>query len=305
MVSEKEEGYQSHHPVPECVHFSFLARCNMSCPFCYSPFDGKESGCELWKRIIDRILSWEPRAITFSGGDPLNYDAFRTLLKFLRRDRGFASFVQVDTNGLGVKREDIDLLAHTVDLVGLPIDGDTASVHDSLRSYEGHFAVVLKLLDLLRIAHVPVKINTVVTAKNLKDLHRIADLLSRYSVAVWSMYEFWPIGPSSASRNFYAYEVSHPEFLNVCQDIATQCDFTDVEIGTVDSRKGSYFFTSHTGRVFTVERKSPERYFEVGSIFDPRVLSRWAKQADTRQVAERAKQRMDTVKTKSGPSLSP
>lgn len=91
------------------VSFNFLAKCNMQCEYCYIPFGGTETDPALWLAIVDRLHSVGVRSVTFGGGDPFKYRGFRELLT---QSRSLFEFIQVDTNGYGLRDADVALLSH-------------------------------------------------------------------------------------------------------------------------------------------------------------------------------------------------
>jgi len=272
--------------VPYRASFNFLTHCNMDCPFCYCPFDGTRSNLATWRRVVDRLNELGVKAITFGGGDPFIYDDFRELLTYVRNNLKGIGFVQVDTNGLRLREEDYELLSRTIDLLGLPLDGASELIHARMRARSGHFTSVLAGIRSARKAGVPVKINTVVSRMNQADIAGMIDLLRGEGIARWSLYEFWPLD-QSRSATAEGHSIQHEEFLRTVEQVVSTCDFTIVEVGTIDSRAGAYFFVSDAGRAYALLGGGRTMYVELGSVFDADILVRWGPHALPRQVAAR------------------
>jgi MoaA/NifB/PqqE/SkfB family radical SAM enzyme len=275
---------------PARVSFNFLVKCNMTCAYCYCPFSGIEVDRHVCRRIIDRLADWRVESVTFGGGDPLMYgDDFVELLTYTRM-RIPGVFLQVDTNGIGVTRPLIEALAGNVDLIGLPLDGPNAEIHRQMRGSPSHFDLVS---DLARTVSKMsrLKINTVVGRPNVDHLIELGTLLREMAIHRWSLYEFWPLG-SSGTSNAARYTLSPKEFNGAIEDLMRHHRDLPFEIGSVDARWHSYFFVSHTGDTYTVDRANRSEYRLLGSILDDEVLTRWHEHADLEAGKRRYRLRM-------------
>jgi MoaA/NifB/PqqE/SkfB family radical SAM enzyme len=200
------------------------------------------------------------------------YSDFPELLIFSKRDMVF-SFIQVDTNGLCLRKPHYQSLLRGCDLLGVPLDGGTREMNDRLRGREGHFMIVLGLLEDLGQLHLPLKVNTVVCRENIRDLLNLEIILGKYPIKLWSLYEFWGIGP--AADHVARFSIPTADFLDAVQAIAARARSLNVEIGAVSERRQSYFFVSHSGRAYTVDRTDSSKYFSLGSVFDADILEKW------------------------------
>lgn len=201
----------------ERVSFNFLNSCNMRCAFCYLPFDGLESDISHWKRVLRRLVELGTHSITFGGGDPFKYPDFMDVLRFVRTDLPEISFVTLDTNGIGLRRELFRELPSLVDVLGLPVDGFTEKTHGSMRSSKAHLARVLHLVDALH-ERMPLKINTVISRRNIGEIGDIGQLLSNFKISWWSLYEFWALG-DAALDNEDDFSLPRDAFRNVSDAI--------------------------------------------------------------------------------------
>ena len=267
----------------------------MACNFCYVPFDGREESEQTARRVIDRIAQWEVRNITFGGGDPLMYPYFCNLLGYTRMKLGKDTLVQVDTNGLQLHSAHIDEFAKSVDIVGLPLETTSKYVAGAMRRYPKHPAIVLGLLENLTRRNIAVKINTVVTRENLEGLISLGKALSPYRVQLWSLYQFWPIGPSDAS-DCADKIVEDQEFLDAVDRLRRIYPEMQMEIGLVAERSPGYFFVTQTGRSYTVASGVTDQYAELGSIFDNSVTNNWLRHSNPTMNAERAYSRERLVR---------
>jgi MoaA/NifB/PqqE/SkfB family radical SAM enzyme len=199
------------------------------------------------------------------------YPEFRDLLSYTA-DRKF--FVHVDTNALEMKESDFAGNRLKMNLLGLPLDGSNAFVHGLMRDHSKHFSCVIKAIKSANHHNIPIKINTVVSKKNIDDLERMLPLLRDYRISRWSLYEFWSLGDAGLV-NSADYAISPNVFLEKALDLKSQCEFAVVEIGAIEARRHSYFFVTQAGRAYTVHPNDVSQYLELGSIFENDVLAKW------------------------------
>lgn len=279
---------------PSRVNFVFSGPCNMSCSFCFSPFKGFDNknptSLASWKLIIDRLKAWNVKNITFSGGDPFASVDFPLLLSYtlglFRRE----IFLQIDTNGIGINSNHYSALSE-VGLVGLPLDGGNSEVHSRVRK-DGHFETIMQLLPDFARHQIPLKINTLVCSKNIKDLTQIGLLLSSFPIKRWSLYEFWPLGPVGLTNQF-EFAIPHSLYQSEVEKVQAEFPKLHVEMGSIESRSQAYFFVNDEGLAFTVNKLNCSEYIFLGSIFGDSIIELWAEHGNPSLVQKRFEYRID------------
>ena len=125
----------------ERIILNFAHRCALSCEWCYVPFGGAPAQVNMISAIVDRIAELGFRFLTIGGGDPFQYSF---LPKILYQAKAASLFVHVDTHAKSMRQLPIirKVLNEAVDLLGLPLDGSVAALHDEMRSAPGHFDIV-------------------------------------------------------------------------------------------------------------------------------------------------------------------
>lgn len=243
----------------------------MRCTYCYVPFDHVKPNPDLPFRILDRLKELRTTTLTVSGANPF---LFEKLAELLSQARKTMEFIHLDTNLLRKNDERVLAIAELVDLLGVPLDGSTAKIHNGVRSTRGHHEVVSRLLPKLVGAGVPVKINTVVTKENCLDLGSLAVFISALGPKMWSIYEFWPIQRGDTSRD--RHQLTHDDFFNHATAALQACTNVTVEVNSVSERAPFYFFVSDLGSVYTTTSSSPNEYVFVGSVFLDATIERWS-----------------------------
>jgi len=237
----------------ERIVLNFDEGCNLSCPFCYTPFTGEPVDFRVVSDVLRECKNLDVKVITFSGGDPFNHPAFRSLL-YTASHLGFE--IHVDTNGISLLQEDYSIIGDTCSLLGLPLDGPTALTHDGLRKAPGHFSLVLHHLRRLEEFPVRLKINTIVSGANLKDVSNIIHLVNQYDVAIWSLYQFMALCAAADREDLFTIEDS--VFAGVVDRISSMKHRFRLEAGNAKKRLKSYLFVSPVGRMYTHDAYSAD-----------------------------------------------
>lgn len=266
-------------PWPFRASFNFTARCNLSCEFCYIPFSNHAVDLAQAKRVVTKLAELGVQSVTFGGGDPLRYKFVAELLAHARKVG--ITHLQIDTNVLGwASKELLGEVADIVDLVGLPLDGPNPNAHAAMRASRRSWTDSVSAAVYLK-GRTGVKINTVVGAPNINSIKDLGVLIGLLSPAIWTLYEFWTIGPV-AHENEQRFALRPGDFadaIGVIQMLLAN-EGTVIENGTVSSRSSSYFLVTDTGLAYTVDRLDSAKYIELGSIFDRDVIRRWISTAD-------------------------
>lgn len=252
------------------VCFNFLSKCNLTCPFCYCPFNGSSIDLGRCKAVVKKVKELGATIVTFAGGDPFAFVGFPNLLEY---SKSLGLELQVDTNGIQLNRGHRDILKATVKILGLPIDGATANTHAQMRLSQRHFGQVMAALDATNGLGLTRKINTVVTAKNCLELLQMQKIVEKSEIDIWSLYQFWRF--DNITKDEGSYILSDQEFMNVVSVITRQATHFRTEVSPVSERKGTYFFVSHEGTAYCNEAANPHEYAFLGSVFDENIMEKW------------------------------
>lgn len=272
--SDVNTSYRNCMQLPEPVSpptravLNFTHRCALNCDWCYVPFESPPARREVVLNVIDRIAALGFSHITLGGGDPFQY-AF--ISDVARKAHGRGLFVHIDTHGKSLlpTQANTKLLAQFVNLVGLPLDGSSADRHDTMRRSRGHFELIRKRIEWLKVHDHRIKINTLVSAQNIGSLIALADLVAEISPSRWSLYQFWPLGP--ANRVSTNHAVDDVAFLTLAHEAAERSASKtgmDVEVVARQSRRSTYPIVDHDGFVFVHSGTSAEFLTPICSVFD-------------------------------------
>lgn len=256
----------------EKVNFSFTNQCNMRCDFCYVPFRSSAIDEAKINRIVSRISELKIKKVVISGGDPFLY---KKLIQLLMQFFESGHAVHLDSNFKNAPLNFLEQLemAKIVPSFGLPLDGSNENFHSLMRGEKKHFQTVCHWISRLVSAGFDVKVNTVVSSKNIDDLWNIEKLLNTLKIKRWSLYQFWPM--ATGLENAEKHSIDIIQFDSIVSDLVSHSDIA-IGGGSIEERKSNYMFVRSDGGVYTVDPANYHLYVELGSIFDANILERWS-----------------------------
>ncbi len=156
-------------------------RCNLSCLHCYSKstLESKDA------LSLDDILSTLPllaksgiKFIIFSGGEPLTRsDIFDITAKC--KELGIVTYLS--TNGLYIKKNNVEKIAASFDYIGISIDG-SENTHDAFRGLKGSYKLSIEAIRLLLQHSDRIGIRFTLTDKTKQDLPFIFELAETMNI---------------------------------------------------------------------------------------------------------------------------
>ncbi len=255
---------------PTRVVLNFSHRCALSCEWCYVLFETVPAQRKVVEGVIDRVASLGFHAITFGGGDPFQYSYVGDLAL---RAKAAGLHVHIDTHGKSLTESQVNtlLVSEIIDLVGLPLDGAGADVHDRMRSAPGHFDMVMKRLRWLSRIGARFKVNTIVSRRNVDSLVDLATHVHGLAPWRWSIYQYMPLGPGARVSATHSLELT--EFQSAVSRVRERLGeqvVSMLEVADKDSRRSTYPIVNHDGSVFVHSKERPDALHFVCSIFDHR-----------------------------------
>jgi len=257
---------------PEIVTFRITSRCNNNCKYCYGPPKNlEELNFQNLKKLFNLFHKNGVKAILLTGGDPLVREDFEEILKDLKKHH---FKIYLDTSGdLFFKYQ--NLIPNHIDVIGLPID----FINKSYRNTD-NFNNVIKILEFLqKLSKRPIiRIGTVATKENIRDIEKIGKLIVNYPVDIWKIYEFIPQN-FNAIKNRSDLEINSEQFNSVTEKIEKDFSkFFKVVISKRKDRTNAYFFVASDGTVFMpVDDGDICREIKIGNVFEKDIIEKWKK----------------------------
>jgi MoaA/NifB/PqqE/SkfB family radical SAM enzyme len=138
--------------------------------------------------------------------------------------------------------------------------------YDKFRESEKLFNKVdLIIRKLEKRVNIPIKINTVVTKLNRKNISEIRDYIMNFkNITRWSLYQFFPL--LVAKKEIGKYQISDYEFDNLMQTLDINNPNLNVEFFKFKDRVHGYLFCDEQGGIYTNSING--NYEKLFSIFD-------------------------------------
>lgn len=257
--------------LPEVITFRITSKCNYNCKYCLSPKKIEELELDSLSKIFELLFKNGAKAIVLTGGEPTIRKDFIEITKEIKKNN---LKIFLDTNGSFFFKYK-KVIDENVEVLGLPMDFSNWSYRD-----KGQMETILKILEYYKNKEEKpiIRIGTVVTKENYKELNKIAELLRNYSIDIWKIYEFLPQN-INAINNKASLQISPEDFEQVTREIKEKfSDFFKITISKRKNRNKAYFFINPDGTVF-MPLDSPDICKEeiIGNIFDEEIVEKWEK----------------------------
>lgn len=173
-LSLSQETAAHSYSKPDLIYFGLFDNCNARCLMCdcwRAP--RSRLGLAHYQHILRAVLSLQPAALRFTGGEPL---LFPQLAELIRETAEAGVRVSVISNGLLLARKVAGLARAGCAEIVLSLDA-CGERHNSIRQTPGLFEHCLAGLAATSEAGLSYGINTVCQARGIDDLPALADLL--------------------------------------------------------------------------------------------------------------------------------
>jgi MoaA/NifB/PqqE/SkfB family radical SAM enzyme/SAM-dependent methyltransferase len=220
--------------------FHLTDACNLSCRHCLfaaSPAKTRSLDPAYLQSAVAQALDLGCRLFSFTGGEPFLYPDFVPFLRELLKNSEVHAAVL--TNGM--------LLDQFLDALGaldrlhlqVSLDGLEES-HDRLRG-RGSYQKLMKNLQALQDADIPVTLSVAVSRENIDDLSRVIDVAAEVGAAsIHLLYHF--VRGKGSREQFIAPDVIFPKLLEAWQ----RADELGLSIDNIETMRSQVFATPGT-----------------------------------------------------------
>lgn len=178
--------------VPAQVYWNMSNKCNFRCKMCpqwnRGMYEEEKEYCgrDEMKRIVDQMQRLGIKNLGISGGEPmLRKDLLFQVLSYANQKGIYTHF---GSNGWLITEEVIK----KYDAIGgghisMSLDG-IGERHDDIRGIKGAYQKVISVLEMykkIKPKHVMLKINTVMSDRNLNQILDIVNLAERYGASIF------------------------------------------------------------------------------------------------------------------------
>ena len=205
MAGSLHHGGSSHHAprdyarTPLNIYWEVTQACALACRHCRAEAVPTPHPMELtfdegvgFLRQIQEFGDPLPQLI-LTGGDPL---ARRDLYDLIDEARTLGIGVSITPAATPALTRDVlvRLKEHSVEGLGLSLDGSTAERHDAIRGVPGTFDRTVQAMRWAQELAMPLQVNTLVAAETARDVPAVYELLKPFGVARWSLFFLISVG---------------------------------------------------------------------------------------------------------------
>ena len=205
MAGSPPHGNSSHSQprdysrTPLNIYWEMTQACALACRHCRATAvpepHPRELGFEEGLGLLNQIVEFGrpfPQLI-LTGGDPLQRRDLFELIDEARRLGIGVSITPAATPAL-TRKVLVRLQEHSVEGLGLSLDGSTAQRHDSIRGVAGTFDRTMQAIRWAQELEMPLQVNTLVAEETAADIPAIYELLKPFAVTRWSLFFLISVG---------------------------------------------------------------------------------------------------------------
>ena len=202
---QRHSGYSrrdfDHSPL--IVFYEVTQACGLACTHCRAcaqtmPHPGELTSAES-RQLIDQMAEF-PRApmLVLTGGDPLERHDIFELIAYAR-----GAGIEVSITPAATARVTRQALTRLRDAgigrLAVSLDGADAATHDAQRGMPGSFDRTMQILAIAADLGISLQVNTTIMPGNYLQVDALAELLSEYRIALWSVFFLVPVGRAAVA----------------------------------------------------------------------------------------------------------
>ena len=264
---------------PSVIHWAITSQCNLNCGFCFAYQGKKDLNTRKSFEVIDRLVPLNIKKLVITGGEPLVRKDIIKIVNYAKK-KGFN--IRIDTNAILLPKYIARL---KVDAIGISLDGPDAATDQEMRNHKSHFKKVI--LSLKKTKNVKVIIHTLATKLNYKKIPEMANLLEKYKVSRWSIFEFCPYARGFQNRK--KYQITPRQFETMKRKIKYK---GVIDFCRIKNRTRAYFFITSDGSIYTQlipNQKNSPKIIRFGGIFLKIIRKNFLKISALRRTKKEAK----------------
>ncbi len=179
----------SRNQSPATCQFELTFACGLHCRHCYTDcynrprYLKKELSTKKVKFILDRLRSNGILWLCFTGGDPLMREDFLELYSYARSS-GF--IITIFTSAYSINGKICSFFKENLPFqIEITLNAAAEGAYEMISQVRGSFKKVMRGIDLILKAGLPLKIKTDVMKSNAGELPKIKDFLKNLGLRFW------------------------------------------------------------------------------------------------------------------------
>lgn len=235
--------------LPSVTTIMVTGVCGLRCPFCFGPVPTTPMlDISEWRNILKFLRIHSVAVLLIGGGEPTAYPQIH---EFLEAARALGFRTSLATSCQSPSR--VGSLLDYLDWIEISLHGSNAALHSQSGLTPHCLDGVFEVLDVLSRRQYPnVKINTVVSHINWRNLEAIAQRLVSYRVCTFKWLEVRPRGQALVNIDWLPWSFAeNKDYLNEtrmrCSQILRN---TDIVVSPANRGDNAYLIVDPDGRVF-------------------------------------------------------
>lgn len=202
------------------ICWNITSRCNENCQFCYRIICNKENTYEQNKKILETLIRLKVDKITWTGGESLLYPYLFDLMKEAHKNNIRNNII---TNGRILTPKIIDEIEEYTDYITFSLDALEDNVNNELGRGIEHGNHIIELLDYIKNndKDIKVKLNSIVTKKNIDNIKEVIQVARNYSLGRWKLFKFVSLRGKSI-ENQEEFEIRDEQYEKAVKEIKNE-----------------------------------------------------------------------------------
>lgn len=189
---------------PLLVFYEITRACNLKCEHCRAQAQVRPHPQELTHQqsieLMNNLATFPKKPLlVLTGGDPMKRSDIYEVIR-----HGVSLGLRVAVTPATTRLVDSEAVAKLkeagVSRLAISLDAADAELHDKIRGVPGSFSRSMKILAAARDQGLGVQINTTVSRVNVDHLDRMAEMLAREGIVLWSVFFLVPVGRATADQ---------------------------------------------------------------------------------------------------------
>lgn len=233
------------------ICWNITSRCNENCLFCYRIMCNKENTYEQNKKILNTLIKLKVDKITWTGGECLLYPYLFELMKIAHENNIKNNII---TNGRNLTHNIIDEIEEFTDYITLSLDALDDDVNNNLGRGIDHGKHIIELLDYIQHKNIKVKLNSIVTKKNIENIKEVINIVKQYKIERWKLFKFISLrGKAIENQNeFEIDEKQYEKLINEIKKEKLECPVVECKEEEIEKK---YLLINPLGDVIITDNK--------------------------------------------------
>ena len=265
---------------PAIVCWRITSKCNRSCPFCFRPNRQDLSTKEIYK-IIDNLVKYGVKGIGITGGEPLLRKDIVKILKYIwEKDIKICLTTNMDLYSKYQK-----FINKYVVTIGVPVEGSTKEIHDSLRGPGNFHNVIDAINKIYKNSKLQMYFSTVLTKNNIGDLVNIENLLAKYQdkIAYWKIYNIIDY-PDRSFQSMKSNRISNTKIKKIISKLGKKLGKNKILYLSPNDRSEASLLINPDGEATCpVNKKTKTKDFVLGNLLKDKadeIFNNWSRIVD-------------------------